>query len=527
MRGSILLLITFLVTVNGLGEFVARCGGNNRRAQDDPLVYPGQPGESHMHDFFGARNVNAFSTAATIRASPTSCNPPLDHSSYWTPTMIKDDVYYSPEKTTFYYHAFFRHAEVEPMPLGLSMIARKGSWSCFGSTPTTNPEDTGDDGIPNCGAGKIEMFVDYPQCWNGRDLYLDDSAHMIEAQNGACPQTHPHLLPKVQFKFVFPIGGGPGTRLSSGQGASVHGDFINGWEPAAMLNRVTECLRQDMKCPENMESDDQIVPSLTTGGDGSLTTGSVDEQPTTPPTQDPEDPEEPVPTEIPPVELPANSLQILAEADSHVRGGTGSLDNFGEAELALKKADQDLFYQREIFMRFDCTPANGRVIESAELVLTIDPGVSDIAPTIAAKLGVCTDTTWVENTMTWSNKPTCTFATNANKPANQQKMRIDVTQQVSAVVSSANKKVTFTLYIDTGAITPITYFYSREQGPNTSPQLIVTYAGDDTTETSESTETSETTEQGSESTADEPTDSANGLMFSMVVIFLIVISFML
>ena len=35
-------------------------------AFDDPIVYPREPGKSHLHTFFGNTGANAFSTAASI-----------------------------------------------------------------------------------------------------------------------------------------------------------------------------------------------------------------------------------------------------------------------------------------------------------------------------------------------------------------------------------------------------------------------------------------------------------------------------
>jgi len=42
------------------------------RAKDDPIVYPRQPGASHMHDFFGNKSTNAFSTYRSMRRARTN-----------------------------------------------------------------------------------------------------------------------------------------------------------------------------------------------------------------------------------------------------------------------------------------------------------------------------------------------------------------------------------------------------------------------------------------------------------------------
>src|SRR3954449_5787704 len=59
---------------------------------DDPIVYPGQPGKSHLHQFYGNEAANASSTYAGLRARGTStCNHgpfAANRSAYWMPAML-------------------------------------------------------------------------------------------------------------------------------------------------------------------------------------------------------------------------------------------------------------------------------------------------------------------------------------------------------------------------------------------------------------------------------------------------------
>ena len=57
---------------------------------DDPIVFPGQPGRSHLHTFFGNTGANADSTAESIRGTGNStCRGGIaNRSSYWVPTLI-------------------------------------------------------------------------------------------------------------------------------------------------------------------------------------------------------------------------------------------------------------------------------------------------------------------------------------------------------------------------------------------------------------------------------------------------------
>jgi hypothetical protein len=49
---------------------------------DDPIVFPGQPGASHMHDFFGNETTNAYSTQSSMLAGATNCRIPSDTAGY-------------------------------------------------------------------------------------------------------------------------------------------------------------------------------------------------------------------------------------------------------------------------------------------------------------------------------------------------------------------------------------------------------------------------------------------------------------
>src|SRR6188508_1321649 len=49
-----------------LGAFHADCSASHV-APDDPIVFPGQPGMSHLHEFFGNRQTRASTTAKALR----------------------------------------------------------------------------------------------------------------------------------------------------------------------------------------------------------------------------------------------------------------------------------------------------------------------------------------------------------------------------------------------------------------------------------------------------------------------------
>jgi hypothetical protein len=246
-----------------VAEFLADCPFTHR-LPDDPIVFPGLPGASHMHSFFGNTTTNAHSTVATLLAGGTNCNPVTDLSSYWVPTLYAGGVAVEPTGTTFYYLGEGVRddviARIQPLPLGLRIVAGNARatapdattisrWSCLHAGHVPPGKD-----FVNCPAGTmLESYLDFPQCWNGRDLdSADHKSHMAYPVNGDCPATHPVPLPKLRQVLRYPVTGDPSRfRLSSGAGFTMHADFFNAWPEAEMAQRVRDCIRPIIKCGAN------------------------------------------------------------------------------------------------------------------------------------------------------------------------------------------------------------------------------------------------------------------------------------
>ncbi|MEV0565108.1 DUF1996 domain-containing protein [Dactylosporangium sp. NPDC049742] len=246
-----------------VAEFLADCPFSHR-LPDDPIVFPGLPGASHMHSFFGSTVTNGNSTVNDLANGPSNCNPAVDKSSYWVPTLYQDGVAKEPVITTFYYLgegvSDAVREQTQPLPFGLRIVAGNAKatapdattisrWSCLHH----NESGAGKDFI-NCPADSmLESYLDFPQCWNGRDLdSADHKSHMAYPVNGACPSTHPVPVPKLRQVLRYPVNGDPSRiRLSSGAGFTMHGDFFNAWPQAEMERRVAYCIRLKVKCGAN------------------------------------------------------------------------------------------------------------------------------------------------------------------------------------------------------------------------------------------------------------------------------------
>lgn len=243
-----------------VAEFLADCPYSHR-LPDDPIVFPGLPGASHMHSFFGSRVTNAHTTVTDLLNGPSNCNPAVDKSSYWVPTLYNNNAPVEPTITTFYYLGEGVRpditARIQPFPLGLRIVAGNARatgpdattiarWSCLHAGHVVASKD-----FVTCPSGTmLESYLDFPQCWNGRDLdSADHKSHMAYPVGDQCPSSHPVPVPKLRQVLRYPVSGNPaGFRLASGGGFTMHGDFFNAWPVAELERRVRDCIRPIIKC---------------------------------------------------------------------------------------------------------------------------------------------------------------------------------------------------------------------------------------------------------------------------------------
>jgi uncharacterized protein DUF1996/F5/8 type C domain-containing protein len=246
-----------------VAEFLADCPASHR-LPDDPIVFPGLPGASHMHSFFGSLVTNANTTVNDLINANSNCNPSIDKSSYWIPTFYNNDVPVEPTTGVFYYlgegvsDALI--AQTQPFPLGLRIVAGNAKatgpddntisrWSCLGAGDAGSSHD-----FVTCPAGSmLESYLDFPHCWDGKNLdSADHKSHMAYPVNNACPASHPVVVPKLRQVMRYPVNGNTaGFRLASGRGYTMHGDFFNAWPVDELARRVTDCIRPIIKCGAN------------------------------------------------------------------------------------------------------------------------------------------------------------------------------------------------------------------------------------------------------------------------------------
>ena len=209
-------------------------------------------------------------------AAGTSCGTAADKAGYWVPALYEDGRYVSPigfradgkpTRSVFYYRvsnissSYLASHPVESFPPDFRLIAGNSKAQSISEQPKLGKEiywgcsdnSTGRLVLPqSCASGAISLHVGFPNCWNGKVTGTNDTPNAVYPSSGACPSTHPRVLPRVIFRMEYPVGTTTGKiTLSSGASYTVHADFWNTWEQSALDRLVTRCLRANTDCGNN------------------------------------------------------------------------------------------------------------------------------------------------------------------------------------------------------------------------------------------------------------------------------------
>ena len=246
-------------------------------ARDDPIVYPGRPGASHLHDFFANPSTEARSTYASMTAATSTCGTEEDTAGYWTPALYKNGSKIAPctgrrndgaaLRCTFYYRednisSTYKAAHpVEVFPANFRMVTGNGHAASESKNPNLGKElyygcsdnSTGKlKAPPNCSTGTISIHVGFPNCWNGQTTGTNDTPNVAWPSSGVCPPAFPKVLPRVIMRLEYKVGNSSsGIKLSSGPVYTLHGDFWNTWEQSALSALVARCLTSPNDCGNN------------------------------------------------------------------------------------------------------------------------------------------------------------------------------------------------------------------------------------------------------------------------------------
>jgi hypothetical protein len=255
------------------GSFYTRCLFVHS-LPDDPIVYPGQPGASHQHDFYANTTTDAYSTIESLENQPTSCLDTDDHAAYWIPQPFLNGFVATVANPAVYYTSGgFR--TVETIPHGAEIIAGDAhapgpqplqvlQWSCGqGPNLETPVRDHPYDCTPFVPTGSpgVTAIVSFPPCWDGLLPSGNDSADFayptVVHSIATCPIDFPHQIAQLRvwitFKVINPINPDGTIALSFSSGAfyTLHADFMNAWDAARLQFLVDQCLNGHQICKEN------------------------------------------------------------------------------------------------------------------------------------------------------------------------------------------------------------------------------------------------------------------------------------
>jgi Domain of unknown function (DUF1996) len=234
------------------GAFRLVCRGGHLN-YDDPIVHPGEPNSTHLHQYFGNLSIDATTTSENIgeSAAGSSCQGgALNDSAYWVPALIDgaSQQVVPIESVTVYYKGEPHHTagSVQALPAGLRMVVDDGNRTCGDTEPGST--------IPACGADQVlHNVINFNWCWNGELDSDDHRSHLAPASrdNDAgeerCPSTHPTVIPRVSYNISYgnstfaatdefslasdadPMMNGGRDPAQVAPGSTSHADYMEGW----------------------------------------------------------------------------------------------------------------------------------------------------------------------------------------------------------------------------------------------------------------------------------------------------------
>ena len=279
-----------------VGAFRFQCVPSHN-ATDDPIAYPGQPGKSHLHTFFGNSLANAYSTYQSLRTTgDSSCNNMLNRSAYWIPAMMTPaGKVVMPNYVNIYYK---RRPDTDPqckiqgtacigVPRGLRYIFgyQMGNAATLnlGEIGCVSPDSSIDySGIQRsipaaaktCPVGALLFLrLSAPSCWDGKTLdAADHRSHMAYPGyvNGVetCPAANPYVVPAFTITAFYKT---DATLDRSGNmavdantwylssdrmagmawqvpGSTFHSDWFGAWDDTIMQLWTANCINKLLSC---------------------------------------------------------------------------------------------------------------------------------------------------------------------------------------------------------------------------------------------------------------------------------------
>ncbi|KAG8780565.1 hypothetical protein FRC16_003098 [Serendipita sp. 398] len=260
--------------------------------RSDPLVQPGVV-SGHLHQIVGGSSFDfsmPLNQTDLQSSSCSSCSVKENKSNYWTPTLYFQSpvngtykrirqkpgpltgspnagmvVYYIQVGTVRGFPKGFRMLSGDPMLRSYdSSIAdsRSITFRCLAADDSTAVgSDTNGMPTQNCPGG-VRSQINFPTCWNGKDLDSANHKSHVAYANGAsfgnfgtgCPSTHPVQLPLLFLETYWDTtpyanewrnGKSPFVwSMGDPTGYGYHADYMMGWPEATLDQAMKQCTDQ-------------------------------------------------------------------------------------------------------------------------------------------------------------------------------------------------------------------------------------------------------------------------------------------
>lgn len=266
------------LAADGVGAMRLICTYSHM-AFDDPIVFPGKPGASHLHTFFGNTSTDGNTTTESLSVGGSTCwGGTANRSSYWIPAMVDTATMRAivPSSFLVYYKSGYNaipKSQIQAPPNGLRVVAgnsvtqssAKNPWEVWHYFECNDANRS--QSMPLCqGGGTLSVSLHFPNCWDGVNLdSVDHRSHMAHSGGGVCPKSHPVAIPVVTLNIFYQVPNGESTanwRLSSDNyansiaaGYSMHGDFWINWDEGIKNAWMEGCVRAGRDCHAHLIGD--------------------------------------------------------------------------------------------------------------------------------------------------------------------------------------------------------------------------------------------------------------------------------
>lgn len=298
-------------------------------SKNDPIVYPGQKGASHLHQFFGNTDTDESSTYASLRTKggstcTRSTGESPQRSAYWAPAML-DGVgnAVKPDIISTYYKAIpntnpacglpdaTHLGYCTALPNGLRFIFGYNMRDGSGGPTDINSADQWtmgfdcvartDMGLSRTGnkhsiaeivaSGKCEVgdylraYLIVPDCWDGKNLDSPDHrSHMSYAGGAliegkrACMPSHPYMIPEIMVQLFYTVDENFVSgkwRLASDDAMGVppaqygktwHADYWEAWSPTIKALWESGCINRHLTCSIGQLGNGMLIKGMQNDG---------------------------------------------------------------------------------------------------------------------------------------------------------------------------------------------------------------------------------------------------------------------